>query len=130
MDDYKAILNRMRAQRANLDQAIAAMEKLVGEGNGALPSLGSGTGVPIEVAPDAFYSLSLVEATKKYLKLAGPPARSTDEILAALVQGGLPDATKDSLGSVLIRATKGREVRKVGKGLWGLSEWYQIQGST
>lgn len=61
---------------------------------------------------------------KKYLRKVGRPARPTDEVASALSRGGLHDVSKDSLAAVLLRAAKGREVMKVGKGHWGLKEWY------
>jgi hypothetical protein len=127
MDDYKAMLVRAKAQRTNLDQLIAVLEKLVsGEGNGdsLLPLPGTIGGVP-EFPPGTFHNLNLAEASKKFLKLVGPPARSTDAIADGLMKGGFSATfSKASLGTVLLRAAKGRSIAKVGRGFWGLPEWY------
>ena|SRR3989442_280936 len=131
MDDYKTMLSQLHAKREFLEheldavmQAIAAIERLVpsGEGN-STPSVARR--LPVQVTADAFFNLSLVEAAKKYLRMVGQPARSTDEIVEALSQGGLPNVSKTSLAAVLFRALKGRQIVKVGKGHWGLTEWYQ-----
>lgn len=64
-----------------------------------------------------------IAAAKKYLKLARR-AQHTRVIADALGQGGLERPADNVLSGILIRAAKGREVVKVGKGTWGLSEWY------
>jgi hypothetical protein len=104
--------------------AIAALETLVsGDEAPSMPSVAKKPSV--QLTSDTFFNLSLVDATKKYLRMAGRPARSTDEIAEALSRGGLPDVSKTSLSAVLFRAVKGRQIVKVGKGHWGLTEWYQ-----
>jgi hypothetical protein len=127
MDDYATMLVRAKAQRANLDQLIAVLEKIVsgeGEGSTLLPLVPSSGELP----PGTFHNLNLAEASRKYLRIVGPPARSTDEIAQALEKGGIDKVSKDSLSVILLRAAKGRKVAKVGKGFWGLPEWYPKEG--
>lgn len=128
MDDYKTMLGQLYTKRSVLElelaavnEAIVAFERLAGvEGNGGSPV----RKLPTQVTPDAFFNLTLVEGAKKYLKMVGQPARSTQEIAQALHQGGLTNASMPSLAAVLLRAAKGRQVVKVGKSHWGLNEWY------
>ncbi len=47
-------------------------------------------------------------------------ARHTTAIADAISQGGLKRPGDNVLSSILTRAAKGREVVKVGKGMWGL----------
>lgn len=128
MEDYKGMLARARAQRANLDQLIAVLEKIVGgEGNGEglLPLITVGGELP----PGTFHNLNLAEASKKYLRIVGLPARSTEEIAQGLERGGYSKpVSRDSLAVILLRAAKGRKVAKIGKGYWGLPEWYPKEG--
>src|SRR5947209_20028034 len=95
--DYKAVLGDLKARRAALDQAIAAIEAIVGDpGILALPGNSSSAATPgqVNIEPDTFFALTSVEATKKYLGMVGK-AQSTGQIADALNRGGLP-AKSDS----------------------------------
>lgn len=79
--------------------------------------------VPVTIHPDTFFGLSIIEASKKFLKLARR-AQHVTAIAAALEQGGLKRPSDNVMSGILVRAAKGCEVTKVGKGMWGLSDWY------
>lgn len=129
--DYQAVLADLKSRRARLDVLIGGIEAtIMGQGDGSFvtPDLefSTSSGVPLgpaEIHPDTFYGLSIIAAVKKYLKLARR-AQHTKAIADALSQGGLKRPADNVLSGILIRAAKGREVTKVGKGTWGLSEWY------
>lgn len=123
--DYKAVLADLKGKRAALDQAIAAMEAFVsGEASGV--NLNSGepsVGVPIQ--PDTFVGFNILEAASKYLRIMGRGAKSTEQIADGLNRGGL-NCTQASVSTILRRNDRSGEgdVVKVGRGLWGLQEWY------
>jgi len=128
--EFQAVLAYLKARRARLDQLIAGMEAEMGQPDAsvsiAAADLGNGgTQPPVSVTihPDSFFGLSIIEATKKFLKMARR-AQHLNAIADALAQGGLKRPTDNVLSGILVRAAKGREVIKVGKGMWGLSEWY------
>jgi hypothetical protein len=77
----------------------------------------------VDIHPDSFFGLSIIEASKKFLRMARR-AQHLTAIASALEQGGLKRPADNVLSGILVRAAKGREVTKVGKGMWGLSEWY------
>ncbi len=119
--DDKAVLDYLRAKRAALDQAIAALEGKVGD----LPIILNGGGGRQEIQPDSFVGMNIATASVKYLQMVGRPARTTDQIHEALAKGGLPNFTRLSVATILQRmANRGGEVVRASKGLWGLPEWY------
>lgn len=127
--DYQAVVADLKARRARLDQLIAAFEALV-LGQGDVPELeplsaGSGASSipPMSIHPDTFFGLSMIDAAKKFLKMARR-AQHTAGIADAIGQGGLKRPDVNTLSSILVRAAKGREIVKVGKGMWGLPEFY------
>lgn len=122
--DYKAVLEDLKNRRAQLDSAIAALELLSGEkvvviGHPHTQQHGQA------IQPDTFVGLNISEAASKYLRMMGKGAKSTAEVAAALVQGGL-NVTQASVSAILRRNNRSGEgdVIKVGRGLWGLQEWY------
>ncbi len=126
--DYQAVLDDLKAKRARLDGLIAGIEAEIGGQSEGLsvvePVPGGSTPGPMAmIHPDTFFGLSIIEAAKKYLKIVRR-AQHTTAIADGLAKGGLKRPEDGTLSSILVRATKGREVVKVGKATWGLSEWY------
>lgn len=69
--------------------------------------------------------MSIGDAAPKYLGMVGRPARSTEEIVQALLSGGLQRVSPASVATILIRIHNADgPVVRVQKGLWGLAEWY------
>ncbi len=121
--DYKAVLEDLRVRRVQLDAAIAALELLSGE-----PVVVFGASKPLsgpEIQADTFVGLNIAEAASKYLRITGKGAKSTEQIADALNRGGL-SCTQSSVSAILRRNNNSGEgdVIKVGRGLWGLQEWY------
>lgn len=108
-------------------KALNALEELLGVPAtklGTILSLGTATeeGAPVEVGPDEFVHLPMLDAAKAYLKKAGKPARDIDEIIAAIRRGGGIVTAVDRLKTQLVRSTS--EVKKVSDTHFGLLEWY------
>lgn len=124
-DPYEAVLADLKAERARLDLLIAGLEaKMTGQPISASAGSDPATSVtPAAIHADTFYGLSIIDAAKKFLKMA-TRAQHLGAIATALEQGGLKRPSDNVLSGILVRAAKGREVTKVGKGMWGLSEWY------
>ena len=120
--DYTAVLADLKARRDKLDAAIRAIEEIVQGGDvAAAPTGGNG-----EIASDAFFQMTVLDAAKKSLGMAKRP-RGATAIAEALEQGGLTHRSK-SLASTVYTTLKreddrGGDVMKVGKE-WGLAEWY------
>jgi hypothetical protein len=125
--DYQAVLADLKARRARLDDLIARIEADIfgqaAEGVAATAPIKASTAFSGPIHADTFFGLAIAEAAKKFLKMAGR-AQHTTAIADALARGGMKRPQENNLFSILVRAAKGREVVKVGKGLWGLSEWY------
>jgi hypothetical protein len=126
--DYQAVVADLKSRRARLDQLIAGFEAMIlGQGDPATldvdPTAPTGGVLPTMIHADTFFGLSIADAAKKFLKMARR-AQHTAAIADAVGQGGLKRPDVNVMSSILVRAAKGREVTKVGKGMWGLAEWY------
>lgn len=139
--DYEQLIQKLLEDRADIDRMIAwARQKRQQETEGlsgevSLPhpqpeTAGSNHYAAIQrfprLAQDTFFRLSVPEAIKKYLNIAKRPKTAKD-ITAALNAGGLTHQAKNLYATVyptLMRMESNNEVVRVGKGEWGLNEWY------
>lgn len=121
--DYKGVLADLRARRAGLDQAIAAIEALAGESGGALMPLNGGGGSR-EIEPGTFFNLNTIEASRKYLGMMGK-AQTTTQIGDALRKGSR-DVKDSSVAALLQKAVRDGdpEIVSVSRGMWGLKRFY------
>lgn len=125
--DYEAVLADLKARRDQLNSAIAAIELISGSG-----AISSSVQVPgqsgaAKIEPDSFFGLTIVDAAKKYLGMMKRP-QGTQGITDALKDGGYlftSEQPVQTVASVLARSdSKGGDIVRVGKGMWGLPEWY------
>lgn len=129
-DPYTVVLADLRAKRDQIDQAIQAIEAIRG-GATAAPSGSSAT--PGSAAanaiddPGAFLGMTITDAAKKLLA-AKRKQMNNPEIAAAFKAGGMHLNSKDpvnTIGAVLTRRSlEVGDIVKVGRGTWGLQEWY------
>jgi HB1, ASXL, restriction endonuclease HTH domain len=129
---YAAALADLRLKRAKIDSTIAVLEelsglKLVSTSSGAVEFSPSAATVAIEETAGMFLGMSIVDAAKKLLALRKRTLGNV-EIARELQAGGLAMNSKDpvnTIGSVLTRRfNEAGDVVKVGRGIWGLKEWY------
>ncbi len=85
-EHYAAVLADLEARKAQIESAIAAIKMIAAQGGGTSPDGGGSTAV----GPSAFLSMSIPDATKKYLSSV-KQKKSTQEIIDALTAGGLPN---------------------------------------
>ena len=128
IDHYEAVLSDLRAQRERIDQAIAAIEALRGGRGATAPQTPVMGPAPDDIeAPGAFHGLSIPEAAKKLLR-AKRKALRNPEIVAGFKAGGFILGSKDpvnTVGAVLTRrANEVGDIVRVGRGTFGLKEWY------
>jgi len=106
---------------------LNGMEQLIGESPTTLGDLldleSQKADSKPSLAPDEFHLLEPLEAAKRYLRLVGKPARTLDEIVAAITTHGGRVPSTGKLKTQLTRSTY--QVAKVGKDRWGLAEWYK-----
>ncbi len=126
-DPYEAVLADLKAKRAQLDQAIAAIEAVkVGVTVPGMSGSAETPAVPAE-GPGAYLGMTITEAAKKLLAARRQHLRNPD-IAAAFKVGGLTLISADpvnTIGAVLTRrANEVGDIVKVGRGTWGLKEWY------
>ncbi|HXN97524.1 MAG TPA: hypothetical protein VN881_00535 [Candidatus Acidoferrales bacterium] len=121
--DYRAVLADLKERRVNMDIAIAALEVLCGEPTVVIGATKESHST--EIQADTFVGLNIAEAASKYLRMMGRGAKSTEQVAESLVRGGLA-VTQASVSSILRKNNRTGEgdVIKVGRGLWGLQEWY------
>ena len=124
--NYEAVLVDLRARRASIDAAIAAIEQFQ---TALAGQPGEGIAVrqmdPTSISEDAFFGLSIVEAAKKYLGMV-KRKQSIKEIADALDRGGLPHTSTNFVATVatMLRRANDPDLAKVGRGDWGLAGWY------
>jgi hypothetical protein len=131
LDPYEAVLADLRAKRDQIDQAIAVITNLRG-GGAPMPSstILSGTAANdhgiVETA-GMYLGMSIVDAAKKLLATRKKTMGNV-EIARALQEGGLVFSGSDPVnvvGSVMTRRFNNvGDVVKLGRGIWGLKEWY------
>ena len=130
--NYSDVLADLRLKQTALEQAITGITTLMKlgtvSGGGPAPiSSSADPSSPVEIPSDAFFGVSIVEATKKYLGMMKRP-KTTQEIAAALVEGGYNHTSKNfysTIFSVLARES-GKPTGEIVKvnDRWGLAEWY------
>jgi hypothetical protein len=127
--DYNAVLDDLRSKRAELDAAIAAIERITGAaptgGHGDAPVQGRGS-AEATLRTDAFFNMSILDATQKYLNYMKKP-QSLMSVAKALEEHGMIHTSKAwpaTVFTTLRRAEeRGDRVLRVSKN-WALAEWY------
>jgi hypothetical protein len=122
--DYKAVLEDLKAKKANIEQAIVAVEGFIASGlaDSVGPTASTPKAAAIEV--DTFIGHNILQAAEKYLQMTGKPAKTTEKIAEALNRGGL-SVSQGSVSTILRRSDTGESpVTRVGRSLWGLATWY------
>ncbi len=125
-DPYDTVLADLRAQRDKIDQTISLLSALRGgTANGHTPPASVESGI-VETA-GMFLGMSIADAAKKLLAQRKRTMGNV-EIAREIQAGGLVLTGKDPVnvvGSVLTRRFNDvGDVVKVGRGIWGLKEWY------
>ena len=129
---YAAALADLRKKRAEIDNTIKVLEAMSGLKLADIPSDPSleGEAAPaagVEVDAGAFLGMSIADAAMKLLGMRKRQMGNV-EIAKEIVAGGLVMNSKDpvnTVGSVLTRRfNQVGDVVRVGRGTWGLKEWY------
>ena len=119
--DWPAALAEIELEIVTLQATAEVIRQRIARGGGTpMPGGGPHGG---GIRPDTFLKLSIPDASKKLLEMKREK-QSTQQVIDALVQGGLPPSKYNTVYSILQR----RE-RNVGdiinmKGDWALAEWY------
>ncbi len=120
--NYEAVLADLLERRSQIDAAITAIQNII-KGSGAIANGSQRVTRLQDVPSDAFFTMSISDAAVKYLGMA-KSKQSTEEIMQALEQGGLPPMKYDSVYTLLRRrANQVGDVVRVGDD-WGLTAWY------
>jgi hypothetical protein len=121
--DWAAALADIEARIAKLQAtADTIREFMVSDGSTAPPAGGNpfrGGGIK----PNSFLKMSIPDATKKLLDIT-QAKQSTQDVMDALVKGGLPPSKYNTVYSILARrASQVGDIINM-KGDWALTEWY------
>ena len=124
-DHYEKVLADLRAKRDQFDQAITVIEAI--RSGGSAPSSQPASPAGIVETAGMFLGMSIVDATKKLLAMRKRTMGNV-EIARELASGGLVLTSKEpvnTIGSVITRRfNEVGDIVKVGRGIWGLKEWY------
>lgn len=123
--DYEAVLADLEAKREHLDSVISGIKALMAQG--VIASAVSTTkSEPLgDIESHTFFSMSIPDATRKFLERARKP-QSTPAIAEALRKGGMTTTSKDfvnTVGAALRRQADDGDIVKVNND-WGLREWF------
>lgn len=124
---YDAVLAELYAKRDEIETAINTILFIQGSGSVAAPANGgSGIARPVRggaIPPNAFFGMSLVDASKKYIELS-QAKRTLPQIVSGLEEGGMPPQKANTVYAALRRreSTVG-DIMKVGEE-WGLKDWF------
>lgn len=125
----KELLEKLLAERVELDRHIAFLQKRIGSLPDIDPpqsSLWDYGGRPkgYQVQRGEFYGMSRSQAAVALLKKTGKLALTTNEIFEALNESGLDMSGKNAFNGLYTALSRTAEVRKVAPNTWGLREWY------
>jgi hypothetical protein len=109
-------------------QAIQAIESVRGNAGAVRVNSQPSEATQAPNGAGAFLGMSIADAAKKLL-LVRKQAMGNADIAAALKQGGLVMSAntdpQNMVGSILTRRfEKVGDIVRVGRGIWGLKEWY------
>jgi hypothetical protein len=133
--DYEQLLQELEQEREGIERMIVWVRGRMQQGDKAESAVKTGPVVSVDgrvrfprvgMASDTFFRMSVPEAIKKFLNIAKGP-RTAKDITAGLDQGGLIHQAKNLYATVyptLLRMEQSGDVARVGKGQWGLTEWY------
>jgi len=121
--NYQVFLADLKRRRDELDAAIATIESLTG----ASGPVAGGATESATVESDSFFSLSIQDAAKKFLRIKKRP-HSAPQIARALEQGGYIHQSSDftqTVSTTLLRVwERDGTIVKLPDKKWGLGEWY------
>ena len=130
----RQLLEKLLAERADLDQHIALLQKRLGAGysenSGGSTSASGGLSSPQELLNRAgvlkgeFYGMSRPQAAIALLKKLPKTPLTTNQIFEALKDSGLELGGKNALNGLYTSLSRLPEIRKVAPNTWGLKEWY------
>lgn len=128
---YDAVIADLEQKRSHLTAAIDLLKALRSNGTvTALPVSGdpSRAQQETEIPRDAFFGMTIPEASKKYLSIV-KVTKANPDLCNALLAGGFK--TQSNNFSEVVRSTLQRhpEFVKV-SGQWGLAEWYGGRGGS
>ncbi|HEX8653306.1 MAG TPA: hypothetical protein VF708_21000 [Pyrinomonadaceae bacterium] len=120
--DYEAVLADLHERRSKIDAAIDAVKGILAA-VGRTPTGSTRIRSAQDIAPDAFFGLTIAEAAIKYLGMVRS-AQTLPQIWEALKQGGLPHTKYNAVYTALTRREQVGDVIKLPDGSYGLAEWY------
>jgi hypothetical protein len=121
--NYNAVLADLEARKAQLDTMITGVKLLLASGGGSANGHVEGVISPENIPTHAFLTLSIADATKKFLDMV-KSKQSVPQIAQALERGGLPPAKNNTVYSVLRRReSQFGDIIRVGDE-WALASWY------
>jgi HB1, ASXL, restriction endonuclease HTH domain len=133
MADYQLILEQLEEEQENIARLIVWVKGKMAQQDGGVQTVvetaakqSGPSRFPRFLPRDAFFRMSVTDAIKKCLNAFKRPMTAKD-ITETLNEGGLTHQAKNLYATVyptLLRMEAANEVARVGKGEWGLAEWY------
>ena len=126
--NYEAVLKDLEGKRNELDTAIRAIRKMLGKGDAAAAAAtesepGGRQAEDGQIKPDSFFGMTAVDAAKKCLRIKKTPLGTT-RLTSLLRTGGYVTGAKNFYSNLYTSMVRDPELVRIGKGTWGLAEWY------
>ncbi len=128
--NYENVLEDLRRRREELDTAIAAIERILGQGSSSLGEAGGARparGPAGQIRSDEFFGLTIPAAIKRYLEIMKRPQLVT-EIANGIQEGGFITQAKNFYANVSTALRRlddrGEVVQLPDTKQWGLATWY------
>ena len=124
------LLEQLRAEKAELDILIRALEKRLGVISGNADSEANQSNTPrVTVSLDNipvgfFHNLSQAAAAEKLLRMNEGHPLTTNEIMDAFRKSGMDVSGKNAVTILYTALKRGQKFERVAGKAWGLAEWY------
>lgn len=124
------LLEQLRAERAELDMLIRALEKRLGVVSGNVEFEAAQSATPrVTVSLDNipvgfFHNLSQAAAAEKLLRMNEGHPLTTNEIMEAFRKSGMDVSGKNAVTILYTALKRGAKFERVAGKAWGLAEWY------
>jgi len=126
IEAYKTVLADLEERRTAIDREIEAVKSAMGRASGEPITSGSSVtngAEPTKIETDTFFGMTVGKAARKYLRMMGKKQHVRD-ITDALKRGGVK-TNEESVSALLRRRADNKgDVVNLGRGEWGLTEWY------
>jgi hypothetical protein len=126
--NIKGFIEFLEAEKLKIDTAITSLKALSAvnldmAGISSMPLPKNEKGKPPVIRSDTYFGKSFIEACVEYLQAVGEK-QDTDQVVSAVRSGGVKISDSSAQTLLTKRGREKKDLVRVGRGEWGLIEWY------